>query len=386
MPILESIIGAVAPTLIGGLFGKSEKKDSQEFNERQYQLNKADYYEYRADDRAYVRRRTQAQRQYDAKIYQRDLKQTQADKKNERVYVERNRAADQARLNQFADESVATRGIDLQKMRDQAIAAGFNPLSVMGMAGMYSTEKNQALAGREGIGGAYSSAVPGGSGPSAGGYSTVGSGNGYARQYEPALASGGFISEAITRGLDTVFNSPLGMDMQGIGAEQIKAQAAQNTLAKALDKQNYRQAFGYDLTQVTPYRPAYTVTGPALKGGAQPVPDTSTQFVGENKPPSDPLYFMGEELKGTSQTSIAEAWESQYGEIAGEVAGLGSLAWDLGKKAWDSVPSYPETNKGKPGFRTRQAKPVPPQANKTLPWRTRSGITTTRPASGGRYR
>lgn len=349
MGILDKLVDAVLPnipvigSLVGGLLDKKSAKkdqaDANQYNEKMYWRTRTDKLFDEKQARKYARNQKQADKKYlakldkhevnkEQKIHVRNTKLNQADKANERAYVEKNRAADQVMLDQFADEAVATRGVDFQKMRDEAIAAGFNPLSVLGTAGMYSTERLGQLAGREGIGGAYSGGgggAPGHSGASAvGGYSTGGAGNGYGAAYQPALATGGFVQEAISRGIDTMFNSEASIQAQGAEASVIKQKAMQNTYSNVMEKQEFRQEFGYDLTKIAPYTPSVVVGPPSMSPGKLGPAGSDDASAA----PVKPMKVFGRDFVPMSGSSDAETGETRYGEIGAELFGLANGIYD----------------------------------------------------------
>lgn len=100
-------------------------------------------------------------------------------------------------------------GVDYQKLRDDASAAGFNPLTAL----------------------------------------LAGGGQGYQREFNPALSSGSFLSEAISRGVDTVFNRSAD-DTEAKSIRLANELAAKNLAQKAA---SMPRPFGYTLTAQRPF-------------------------------------------------------------------------------------------------------------------------------------
>lgn len=107
----------------------------------------------------------------------------------------------------FGGKSKAqAQGVDYVKLREDAEAAGFNPLTAL----------------------------------------MSGGGAGYQREFSPDLSSGSFIAEAVGRGVDTWFNSP----SNDTSAQQIRqSERVAGTLERAKSEALPR-SFGYDLTEV----------------------------------------------------------------------------------------------------------------------------------------
>lgn len=131
-------------------------------------------------------------------------------------------------------------GIDYKKLRDDAQAAGFNPLTAL----------------------------------------MAGGGAGYQRDFNPSLASGAFVGEALQRGLDTYFNTPSAADRE---AERLRVQFEQEAANQRQVNASLPRQFGYALTQAQPYLPEVEDYGPALNdfGGRPPVHplDRSQKFI-----------------------------------------------------------------------------------------------------------
>lgn len=369
---------SVVGNVVGGLIGAGSASRAQDRQNRETRWQNAvdrvlferdrtysENYEAerRTDDRAYVdrmvaderrheRASTANERAYERQQYNRTVR-------DDRAYLERNRQRDQLALNRAEMQRVNTRGVDFQKMREQAIAAGFNPLSVLGTAGMYSTEINQQVVGAGGLSGGVGTgrATPGSGGGGGGGGGSYGGGGttgaasagmvgptGSARSFDPALAGGGFIAEAVSRGIDTVFNTPVQNDPL---ADALRTALQSDTVVKDYQDKNIRQDFGYDLQKQAPYRPAVNVSGPPMSSGSGAQANARAGTSGSDDMTATsvlPLTIDGRQLQSTGRHSDAEAFESRYGELAGEVAGISALTDDLGKAARDRS----MVNKGTP--------------------------------------
>lgn len=230
--------------------------------------------------------------------------------------LNRNSAKKQQKEAQdFAKENSIT---DLVKLRDMAKKAGFNPLTAL-----------QAGAGT----------------PAA---------SNYQQQFNPALSSGGFIAESIQRGVDTYFNDVAAKDAQ---AETIRREAEDKRRWEAeMEQRGSLQRFGYSLTQQSAYSPPERVSfgkvGPSATG---PLP-TSPSDEGVS-PSSIPLTYGGKAFKPSGQFSDAEAAESRYGEIAGEILGMSSFTHDLGRHARTVFNGRVMTTQGNPDFVKHYQKP-----------------------------
>lgn len=113
-------------------------------------------------------------------------------------------------------------GVDYKKLRRDAEAAGFNPLTAL----------------------------------------MAGGGAGYQRTFDPALSSASFLGEAISRGVETYFNVRQGeRDAEALAIER---QRMAHEAASASAARRVPATYGYDLTQqVAPASPR-TGGGPAL--------------------------------------------------------------------------------------------------------------------------
>ncbi|MEO1910150.1 MAG: hypothetical protein ABGX10_06980 [Paracoccus sp. (in: a-proteobacteria)] len=230
-----------------------------------------------ASDRAYMAAQKKQQNKYDAAMYKRDI--TRYDTDRDRM---------QNRSNRLAEKSAATRGIDFIKLRDDAVKAGYNPMTALSMAHAYSTQVDYSLQGgvyspranyttsnqgysplSQSSGGASSGgaagAAPGAVMPShstpAGSFSAPG--GGYQSQFNPALSSGSFIQEAIERGVDGWSNAKVEADPL---ADALRRATQQDQMASEVRNAEVPQGrgVGYSLTEQRPFQPSGKIGVPAL--------------------------------------------------------------------------------------------------------------------------
>lgn len=390
------MLGAILPSLgglVGGLFDRNKEKkaqaaairasDTARWDQRNWDL--ADV----KDQRRYADTRLKADRAYAARLLDNDRRYTRNnfirdrdydrkiqldDRVNERAYLASRLADDrayaetqisadrrefitdrdaiQANSERLAEKSAASRGIDFKRLRDDAVAAGYNPMTALGMAHAYSTNidyvdgrtaySNRAAFQPQGAG--YNASMAGGGGgggtsaapvsspitsgvPAAGGFTAAGAG--YQGQFGSSLSTGSFIADALNRGIDTWFNRPAEKDVL---AESLRHAMQQREVQQA--QSDMRADFGYDLTRQQPFKPAVTVQTAKLAQtpGGEPV-----SFNQSKRPPRNPLEkreFIPVRLpdgqRGKIDASIARrldiaAWDTvsagDYAELAGEVVG-----------------------------------------------------------------
>lgn len=190
-----AIAGAVAPSLIGGLFGKSENKDNRKDvkkankkamkeNRRVNAQNRRYQVADRANERAYAAKLTGQDREYARRLTAEERRYAEGLTKDDRNYARRQTAEDrryardltlddrryadrlskQDRANYLADKAsdlsvfrkdrrrmqrvadlkaearAESRGLDFKQLVADAQAAGFNPLTALGFAQSYSRE------------------------------------------------------------------------------------------------------------------------------------------------------------------------------------------------------------------------------------------------------
>lgn len=229
-------------------------------------------------DRKYMSDQLADQRDYDAQMYKRDVKR-----------YDKDRDMMQTRSNRLARASAESRGIDFVKLRDDAIKAGYNPMTALSMAHAYSTQVDYSLQGgvyspganyttsnqgysplSQNSGGGASGGGSGGAAPGAvmpshstapGSFSA--GGGGYQSQFNPALSSGSFIQEAIERGVDGWSNARVQSDPL---ADALRRATQQDQMAADVRDAQVPQGrgFGYALTEQEPFQPSGKVGVPAL--------------------------------------------------------------------------------------------------------------------------
>lgn len=320
---------------------KSERKAAT----KQYQRER----DMMIEQRNYARLLTSADRRYAGSLQKNDRAYARSLLLNDRAYLAqqdaRQRSAyskDRAMLQRMADDraerSAASRGIDFTRLRDDAVKAGYNPMTALGMAHAYSTEVGYSVNGsplpRYGAGGGTSG------GGAAGGSSAVGShvpagvtfgGGGYSANSSPALSAGSFIADALDRGVDSYFNTPPARDNL---ADALRGALQSDQMAQQVRDASIPSAFGYSLTDVEPFRPTVSMGVPPLRRDQSEVlvPGTSASD-GMVAPSSKPIKVFGGDFRPSGRFSDQTAGEERYGEIGGEILGLGSFLYDAGANA-----------------------------------------------------
>lgn len=329
--MIGAIAGAVLPSLVGGLFqGSANKKARKQFNkDRLYDAQRTDelFNRDRAvfkEDLGEARRhdvnvRTDA-RAYAARLTAQDRATWLSDDIRDRRLYGEDRRALQAMADRYETANVASRGYDLGKLRDQALASGFNPLTVLSAGGLggYSTETgysvNGAPYGGGGTGPGSHAASGGGAGGGGGGFQS--SGGGYSREFSPALTSGSFVQQALERGIDTYFNTPTAVDPLADALRTAMGQRVEQEAATS-----YRpEGFGYDLTKQAAY-------SPRVSGGVPPMAKTASGQM----PKGTTLYMGGIPVTIPPGNSSADDWEEQFSEPGGWF-GAASTATDMAGK------------------------------------------------------
>ncbi len=177
----------------------------------------------------------------------------------------------------FGKKKAKAPGVDYVKLRNDAQAAGFNPLTAL----------------------------------------MAGGGAGYQREFSPDLASGAFISDALSRGVDTYFDLKNQADAETVRVRELAEQREHERQMQAMRYGN--QSFGYGLTRTVTASPV-TVTGPGSEAAVDPFEDSqrliqvyspSGRLVSIRKGAADRLGIKagGQLLSGDDE------------EILGEVAG-----------------------------------------------------------------
>lgn len=129
----------------------------------------------------------------------------------------------------FGRGKAKAQGVDYQKLRRDATAGGFNPLTAL----------------------------------------MAGGGQGYQREFNPALSSGSFIQEAIARGTDTYFD---GMARRDAQADALRDHANKKDLIAYEHSLRPQKTFGYDLAQQQPYSADVEYYGPEFAKAADQRP------------------------------------------------------------------------------------------------------------------
>lgn len=386
-----AIAGAVLPSIVGGIFGRKENKENRKAVVKQNAVTAADVRamnelnrarqlrdrenerRYAAaltkDDRSYAARQTADERAYAARLTKDDRRYAEALTKNDRAYLARvsgqdranylaDKASDmaafkkdrdfmQARANKLAVARAESRGLDFQQLRDDAIAAGFNPLTALGFANSYSREVDyhevgapyqstsvgpgSATAASQFAGGARAgSAVSAGGSVAAGAIPTAVAqpGTGYSSSPPPVFASSAFLADALQNGIQTFFNAQEEQDQvryQNI-ANQVAASQIQREMARSTPRD-----FGFDLTKVRPYRPAVTVSDGS--GAFDPLHGRSI----EKQPVMDIPVTGKYELGGSTVRGLSQDVEWS------ELAQMGNELWlganYLNKKQYEWFPA-----------------------------------------------
>lgn len=351
------------------VYDEGQLASDRRYAERMAAQERGYYEKYRDSDRDYSEKRLSDDRDYS------DVKRLQAE-----LLYKSDRRSMQGLSDWQTEQNARSRGVDFKKLRDDAIAAGFNPLTALSMAGAYSTERNYQVQGGvyDGAPNFFNSGAgysPGGGGgaplgatpmssPSMGAGGAAINGGGYSGgSQQPVLSSGGFIADAVSRAVDTAFNTPSQRDTE---ADFIRQQVQAGYTRRQLEAETPRN-FGWDNTSVVPYRPDVVAGRPALSfGELSPTDDMVT-------PSSNPIKFGGMDFKPSGYFSDTEAVESRYGDFASWPYGAAAMSadaflnvanpeknfWDRVTDDWSSIKSYARTG----------ASPVPPRIpNSSIRW------------------
>lgn len=183
----------------------------------------------------------------------------------------------------------SAQGVDYVKLRNDAEAAGFNPLTAL----------------------------------------LAGGGAGYQREFNPALSSGAFVAEAINRGVDTYFNQVTERDAQ---VDQIRQGDKLSAALQRAMSSRVPGSFGYALSDQRPFVPTVSTAPPPM-----------TVVPVNSRPPKSPLarepeYIpvrMPDGQPGRLERSIAgrldiKPWDTvsagDWAEIVGEITGEAETA------------------------------------------------------------
>lgn len=288
------------------------------------------------EDRAYNNRMLGKDRRYAESVYEKEKRDLASSKVVDYNRYKADRSAMQKLADKQAIRTAASRGIDFARLRDDAVKAGFNPLTAMQWASAYNTEKgfgvmgdvysgsastpSQSIPGRASggstvAGGATPGATPmvGSINPGSNGFTT--SGGGYGGTSTPAFMSadlGASLGDLIDTGLNW-FNHK-----DDIKYQTIADQVARGQLAREYERQTPR-AFGYSLSKIEPYRPSVSIYAPPLrdtdfdlmhqrpieKQPVQNIPTTGYYDVGKG----DPVRGLSQDVEWSEVTQMGnEAW------------------------------------------------------------------------------
>lgn len=382
MGFFSAILGEVLPALTGGLIDMQSAEDAEDnsfaaqnlFRQQdrdRFKRDRRHAENYAAqmlrrdrryadrlmhNDRRYLKREKLSERRYAEKVTRGDRRYMERRLREDRNYSEAalrddrhaykaDRRHMQQVSNKLAEKTAASRGIDFARLRDDAMKAGFNPLTAMNMAHAYSTDVNYTAAGdvynngpaffNSGAGYNAGSTSGGGSGggtgrssaPMSGGVAAGGfqaPGAGYTGSAQPVLSAGSFIAEAMERGIDTWQNTPPDYDPELLSIrDQVRLGLERQRIAAETPRD-----FGYDLSKVAPYRPAGGVSSPAMSGVAlRPVPASPSDDMVD--PSRVPVQTPWGDLEPSGQASDQEAVESRYGGAVGEAYGALSFGNDV---------------------------------------------------------
>lgn len=295
------------------------------------------------EERAYNERMLGKDRKYAETVYEKERRNLAASKVVDANAYKADRKAMQALADKQAIKTAASRGIDFQRLRDDATKAGFNPLTAMQWASAYNTEKGFGVMGDvySGTASSPSQVIPGrsagGGAPSAGG-GMAGStpmvssinpgangfsapGGGYGSTSLPS-----FISADLGASLGNLIDTGLNWFNHKDDAkyEAIADQVARGQLAREYENQTPR-AFGYSLAKIEPYRPSIGVYAPPLRASDAPGISPSDTALAPSK---QPLSIFGYPIAPSGDTSDQEAIETRYGGGVGEVVGAISAVRD----------------------------------------------------------
>lgn len=404
MSFLGTLLTSVAGPLLGGILDKKTNKanraaaagmsrDDRYYDQRRVKQDRAYFVADRASDRRYSEKQTKKDRIYAKALLESDRRYTQAiaaqdrkyqrdiqlaDRRDERNYLAgrlrddrayadqqasldraeyaQDRASMQALSNDLAEKSAASRGVDFKRLVADAQAAGFNPLTAMGMAHAYSTNVDYQLQGGvysnranfQPSGAGYNAQGGGGGGGggtaapvstpiasspvAAGGFSSPGAG--FTSNFQPAMSSGSFIAEAVDRAV-TAFNRPPEKDVL---AESLR-QAMSVKEAQEQRVERTPRPFGYDLSAVEPFKPRVTVAQPALERGKPPAQAARPQqkpFARDQKfiPVRSPNGNEAQLDATIARRLDIQPWDTlsagDYTELAGELVGEADIALRAG--------------------------------------------------------
>lgn len=220
----------------------------------------------------------------------------------------------------FGSKQSKPQGVDYQRLRRDAAAAGFNPLTAL----------------------------------------LAGGGAGYVRDSGPSLASGSFVAEALQRGLDTYFNQGVGPDREAedinrLGRARARLEATRNSRPVA--------SFGYALTDQEPFRPQVELHGVPLG-----VANVRPQRRPTDRAPEYIPVRMPDGMPGSLEKSIARRLDvlpfdtisaGDWAEIVGEVGEIETAV--MTNEVRDTAIRAPLLPGLQPGYVQRKREYKPPR-------------------------
>jgi len=217
--------------------------------------------------------------------------------------------------------STQTSRVNFQQLRDDAEAAGFNPLTALQATG----------------------------------------GQGNVTTSTPSLSSGEFIAGALTRGFDAWSNAK--QEALDVTEQNLRIQAYEQEIAENAQKMSRTR------DAVTPLGssiPMYDATNQTL-GGRTAVKTAPAFSFGSDLPASGKLYGLGG-ASITGRTSSADEYAERYGDVVGEVAGVGNLISDAFYRMTDPMGERFNSPKVRP-----KRRPIPRTGTPKAPAMSRMG-------------
>lgn len=364
--MFQAIAGAMLPSLAGGLVDKfmgggntgkgwarkNRKWDRRDFvSDRDFSIAQAE--RQLASDRAYYAKALEGDRAYGRKLTAEDRRYAEGRTAADRAYLAKLAAQDRAAFDadqsarvresaKFERMQAASRGVNFAKLRDDAIKAGFNPLTALSLASMYSTEVDyenprEVYAAGSAYAGGSSPVVASNPGTGAvgpmsspapiGGFQS--SGAGYVSPSTPTLSSGSFLAQALDNGIQTYFNN-----RNDTSGDWLEANTARKSAAVEAAREILRQTprdFGYSLTKVQPYRPAMEYAAPVFSFGdarARAMPSETRQALSTGQSVSGPVFRTPfGEVPISGRYSKADDM-AEYGGELGDMLGAFGMASD----------------------------------------------------------
>ena len=212
--MIGALLGAVLPALVTGIFGRAQRREDHRTNRTEA---------IRASDQSFEHNRTLMHEQN-------ALNRSNADRDYHRNRTDflADRAHNEAREDAFNAKN------HVLKLRQDALDAGFNPLTALGLSGGVQAP----MAPTSSYGGATATAGV--------------SGQSVATFAAPPLSSSNFIGNALGAGLETLFNKD--KIVADLEAEAIRLDMAKQdfeAIKKSNEEAGARQSFGYSIPTIT---------------------------------------------------------------------------------------------------------------------------------------